>query len=47
MLSPPLVGGVQQLAADHDGVGFRCLLSVPDRLEQPGDILDGELLKIQ
>jgi hypothetical protein len=44
---PPLLGGVQQLAADNGGVGFRCLLSVLDRLEPPGDVLDGELLKIQ
>jgi hypothetical protein len=43
---PPLLGSVQQLAADSGGVGFRRLLSVLDRLELPGDILDGELLKI-
>jgi hypothetical protein len=42
----PLVGGIQQLAADSDGVRFRRLLSVLDRLEPPGDVLDGELLKI-
>jgi hypothetical protein len=45
--SPPLVGGVQQLAADSGGVRFWRLLSVLDRLEPPGDVLDGELLIIQ
>jgi hypothetical protein len=44
--SPPLLGGVQQLAADSGRVGFWRLLSVLDRLEPPGDVLDGELLKI-
>jgi hypothetical protein len=44
---PPLVGGVQQLATDSGRVRFWRLLSVLDRLEPPGDVLDGELLKIQ